>query len=114
VGDNTVKLTESLRKLLIAYSLYADGLESLLDRLSQGHQHSNVLDFRASRPKDPDDLMGFSVNFENDQLVDAWEQDDLEESDMSDHSPMREICLGINRYPLTVRTQRLIVTDLNT
>jgi len=104
VADTTsAKQTESLRKLVVAYSNYADGLESLLDRFLQGHQHSNVMDFRASRPKDPNDLMGFSIHIDNSQLDDAWIQDDFEESERSDHSPMREICLGSNRYPLTVR-----------
>lgn len=106
VDTNTVKQTEALRKLLIAFSNYADNLESLLDRLLQGHQHSSVLDFRASRPRDPNDLMGLSVKIDLNQLDDAWEEADLEESDRSDHSPMREICLGSNRYPLTVRTSK--------
>jgi len=102
VGDTiSVKQTESLKKVVIAYSNYADGLESLLDRLLQGHQHSNVLDFRASRPKDPDDLMGFSVNIDNRQLGDAWGEDNLEGSDRSYHSPIKEICIG---NALTVRT----------
>ena len=51
------KQVENFRKCTADIRHYADYLESLLDECLQYHPHGNI-DFRASRPPDPDELMG--------------------------------------------------------
>ncbi|KIM40989.1 hypothetical protein M413DRAFT_157684 [Hebeloma cylindrosporum] len=79
--------TENLRVFAREYRKYADYLESLLEQCQQdNHQHRN-LDFRASRPSDPDGLLGHDLDFT------SMGADEFEEgSSDSGSDPVKELC----------------------
>lgn len=57
--------SEAFRRLLLEYHQYSHLLESQLESYIQTLPLKDVTDFRAHRPKDPDDLMGLSLSLEN-------------------------------------------------
>jgi len=84
------KRAENLSALLHEFRKYADYLESLLEYCQQ-RPHNNV-DFRASRPSDPDGLLGSSPDV-LDHDFDFPVMDDHDRNSDSGNELTREICL---------------------
>lgn len=83
------KRAENLGALLREYRKYAEYLESLLEHCQQ-RPHHNV-DFRASRPSDPDGLLVSSPDIDHD--FDFVHMDDHDGNSDPGNDPTKEICL---------------------
>ena len=83
------KQAENFRKCAADFRNYADHLESLLDECHQYHQRS--LDFRASRPPDPDLLL--SQEDDSDIVMGGDNRDNDQGSDDGNDPSVMAICI---------------------
>jgi len=87
------KRAENLSAFVAEYRKYADYIESLLDQCQQDYHPHRKVDFRASRPSDPDGLLGPSPDMlDHDFDFTVTGADDHDGSSDSGSDPTKEIC----------------------
>lgn len=87
------KRAENLSAFVGEYRRYADYLESLLEQCQQDYHSHRKVDFRASRPSDPDGLLGPSPDMlDHDFDFTVMGADDHDGSSDSGSDPTKEIC----------------------
>ncbi|KIM41300.1 hypothetical protein M413DRAFT_445331 [Hebeloma cylindrosporum] len=88
------KRAENLSAFVGEYRKYADYLESLLESCQQDYHPHHKVDFRASRPSDPDGLLGLSPDMlDHDFDYTVMGADDHDGGSDSGSDPTKEICL---------------------
>jgi hypothetical protein len=87
------KRAENLSAFVGEYRKYADYLESLLEQCQQDYHPHHKVDFRASRPSDPDGLLGLSPDMlDHDFDFTVMGADDHDGGSDSGSDPTKEIC----------------------
>ena len=102
------KRAENLSVFVREYRTYADYLESLLEQCQQDYHPHYKVDFRVSRPSDPDGLLGPSPNvLDHNFDFTIMGADDHDGSFDSGSDPTKELCspiqsLKVCRHPCSL------------